>query len=411
MDSSSNLWFPRSATADGKRLLITRALRGFADGNVSIILPSYLTTIGFSPFRVAAIIFGTLLGSAALTLWIGLATDRLGRRRILIAASILMIATGLGFTFVTSFWTLFMVAVIGTLNPSSGDVSIFLPVEQAALAESVVTPELTGMYARYNVVGAVAGALGALVSGLPAMLANRFEWDRAAAMRSSFAAYALIAVAAFFFYRALSPSIEPERTDGSRSALAKSRSIVFRLSALFSLDSFGGGFVIQSLLALWLFRRFNLSVQTAGAFFFAVGLVGSMSQFLSSWLAARIGRINTMVFTHLPASALLIVAALMPTAASTMVCLLIRASMSQMDVPARQSYVMAVVPPEERAAAASVTNVPRSLATALAPLPAGAMLNVSSFGWPLICAGILKGAYDIALLIQFRSVKPIDEQN
>ena len=181
-------------------------------------------------------------------------------------------------------------------------------------------------------------------------------------------------------------------------------------AALFSLDSMGGGFVIQSLLALWLFRRFNLSAGIAGLFFFFGGLLGALSQFVSSWLTARIGRINTMVYTHLPSNVFLILAALMPGVRSTLLCLLARYAISSMDVPARQSYVMAVVAPEERAAAASVTNVPRNLASALAPLPAGAMLDLTTFGWPLVCAGTLKIVYDFLLLAQFRSLKPPDER-
>jgi predicted MFS family arabinose efflux permease len=255
----------------------------------------------------------------------------------------------------------------------------------------------------------MAGAFGALASGVPAILAARHGWALAPALRSGFVAYSILAIIAFTFYRRLSPDVEVERHPVRRAPLEKSRAIVIRLSALFSIDALGGGFVIQSLLALWLFRRFNLSVQMAGAFFFAAGLLGSFSQFISAALAARFGRINTMVFSHLPSNAMLILAALMPTPALAMGFLLLRSSTSQMDVPARQSYVMAVVPPEERAAAATVTNVPRSLASALAPLPAGAMLNHSSFGWPLICAGTLKTIYDILLLIQFRAVKPTDE--
>lgn len=403
-------WYPRSATADAKLLLTTRAMRGLADGAVSVILPGYLTAIGFSPVRVGAIVFGTLLGSAGLTLWVGLATDRLGRRRVLLAACVLMLATGTGFAHLTSFWPLFVVAVVGTLNPSAGDVSLFLPIEQAAVAEAAEPADLTAMFALYNVAGALAGALGALASGIPAVLAARHGWNLASALRSGFMAYSAIAVMAFAVYWRLSPAIEVRRETTKSAPLAKSRAVVLRLSALFSIDAFGGGFVIQSLLALWLFRRFDISIQAAGTFFFAAGLLGSMSQFLSSALAARFGRINTMVFTHLPANALIVLAAFMPTAGLTMGCLLMRAAMSQMDVPARQSYVMAVVPPEERAAAATVTNIPRSLASAIAPLPSGAMLARSSFGWPLIACGVLKAIYDIALLVQFRAIKPPDEQ-
>jgi MFS family permease len=401
---------PASATADGKRLLASRALRGLADGAVSVILPGYLTAIGFSSTRIGAIVFGTLAGSAALTLWVGLASHRLGRRTVLLASCALMAATGLGFGLVTAFWPLFIVAVVGTLNPSAGDVSLFLPLEQAALAETVAPRDLTAIFALYNVAGAFAGAVGALLSGVPTALAARNGWSAQAALRSGFFAYSAIAVLAALVYRSLSPAVEAEPPLPNAVPLAKSRAVVIRLAALFSIDSFGGGFTIQSLLALWLLRRFNFSIAAAGSFFFAAGILNSLSQFASAWLAARIGRINTMVYTHLPANAFLILAALMPNATLTIICLLLRASLSSMDVPARQSYVMAVVPPEERAAAASVTNVPRSLAGAFAPLPSGMLLDYTTFGWPLICAGGLKTIYDLLLLVQFRSIRPADEQ-
>jgi MFS family permease len=391
-------------------LLATRALRGFADGAVSLLLPSYLGGLGFSSFEIGAIVFGTLLGSAALTLLIGLLGDRLSRRSVLLGAAVLMFTTGLGFASIKSFWPLFFIAVIGTLNPSAGDVSLFLAVEQAALAETVVSRDLTAMFSRYNVAGALAGALGALASGLPPGFATHFGLSTLLAQRCGFFVYAGIAAIAAIVYRSLSSAAETNIERVPTPPLAKSHQTVLKLAAVFSIDSLGGGFVVQSLLALWLFRRFNLSVEIAGSFFFVVGLLGAISQLASSWLAARIGRINTMVYTHVPSSALLILAPLMPGVNSTLICLLARYSISSMDVPARQSYVVAVVAPEERAAAASVTNVPRSLASALAPLPAGAMLNLTSFGWPLICAGVLKITYDLLLLALFRSVKPADEQ-
>jgi MFS family permease len=374
-----------------------------------VLLPSYLSALGLGATQIGIIVFGTLFGSALVTLWAGLAGQRIGRRRLLLGACGLMMATGLGFTYIRSFWSLFAVALVGTLNPSSGDVSVFLPLEQAALAETVVTRELTGIFAIYSVAGALAGALGALASGLPAFLAPRFGWNMIAAQRSGFVAYSVIALIAAIVYRSLSGAVEVEASPVHVAPLAKSRAIVVRLATLFSLDAFSGGFAIQSLLALWLFRRFNMSVQAAGVFFFAAGLLGSLSQFVSSALAARIGRIRTMVYTHVPSNAFLILAAMMPSAKLTIVFLLLRSSLSQMDVPARQSYVMAVVPTQERAAAASLTNVPRSLAAALAPVPAGMMLDASSLGWPLICAGALKVLYDFLLLLQFRSVKPADE--
>jgi len=407
--ASQSKWLPSSASADGVRLLTSRALRGFADGAVSVLLPSYLTAIGFGSAQIGAIVFGTLLGSAALTLWIGLLSHRLGRRHLLLASAALMFLTGLGFAFVTSFWLLLVVAFVGTLNPSAGDVSLFLPIEQSSLAESVVTSDLTSMFALYNVGGAFAAALGALASGLPVAAAPSLGWGSTAAQRTGFFAYSTIAILAAIVYWRLSPAIEGDNDKTRAAPLAKSRRVVIQLSALFSIDAFGGGFVVQSLLALWLFRRFNMSIASAGTFFFVAGLLGSLSQFVSARIAARFGRINTMVFTHLPASVFLILAAMMPNVKLAIALLLLRASVSSMDVPVRQSYVMAVVPPEERAAAASITNVPRSLASAFAPLPSGLMLEYSTFGWPLICCGALKAVYDVLLLIQFRTHRPPDE--
>lgn len=398
---------PESASADAGWLVFTRALRALGDGAVSILLVSYLQGIGFSAFEVGAIVTGTLLGSAALTLVVGVAPHGMRPLRLLKAAAVLMLATGAGFALARSFWPLFVIAVIGTLNPSAGDVSVFLPMEQALLAETVRGGgDRTRLFAWYNVCATLTGAIGALLSALPAVIARTGGFSRVAAERMGFVGYALLAVAVLAGYLRMSPAAETSVAPAPRSPLAHSRTIVMRLAALFSLDSFGGGFVVQSLLVLWLFRRFDLSPQATAAVFFAAGLLSGLSQFVSAWLAERIGLVNTMVFTHLPANVFLVIAGLMPTAPLAITFLLLRMLLSQMDVPARQSYVMAVVPPQERPAAASVTNVPRSLATALSPLIAGAMLNRSSFGWPLVCGGVLKAAYDLLLLIQFRAVKP-----
>ena len=401
---------PRSATSDAWRLLLTRALRGFADGFVSVLLAAYLLELGFSDLQIGAVVTGTLLGSAVLTLLVGLRGGVISRRRLLLAASALMAATGLGFAGVTAFWPLLLVAVVGTLNPSSGDVSVFLPTEQALLAEAVEPRERTAIFARFALAGALPAAFGALASGLPSALAAARDWDVTLLQRGGFLLYAAIALINALLYRSLSPAVEVERGSAPARPLARSRSIVLRLSALFSLDSFGGGFVVDSLLVLWLFKRFGVSQETVGAVFFGVGLLQAFSQLLSPWLARRIGLINTMVFTHLPANMFLTLAAFMPTAPLAIAMLLARTSLSRMDVPARQSYVMAVVPPEERAAAASVTNVPRSLTAAFAPLLAGALLARSSFGWPLLIAGVCKAVYDVLLLIQFRAVHPPEEQ-
>jgi len=400
---------PSSTTPDGAVLVVTRSLRGFADGVVSVLLASYLSAIGFSPIQIGAIVTGTLLGSAALTLVVGLYGARLRPRQVLAGATLLMLATGLGFLGVTAFWPLLVVAIAGTLNPSAGDVSVFLPAEQAVLPETVSTRERTALFARYNLGAALMGALGALASGIPVALAHRQGWGLAAAERSGFVLYAAVAVVIGLCYSRLTPALDVRPPVPEHASLASSRRIVFQLAALFSLDSLGAGFVVQSLLVLWLFRRFHLSVEVAGAIFFAGGLLSAFSQLAASWLAARIGLVKTMVYSHLPSNIFLIIAAFMPTAPLAVLFLLLRMSLSQMDVPVRQSYVMAVVPPHERAGAASITSVPRSLASATTPLLAGVLLNATSFGWPLICAGLIKVLYDVLLLLQFRTVRPPEE--
>ncbi len=396
---------PQSAGHDARILLTTRVIRGFSDGVVSVVLASYLTSLGFTPLAVGAIVTGTMLGSAALTLAVGLWGGHLNRRRILLASCALMLATGIGFAGVTAFWPLFVVAVVGTLNPSSGDVSVFLPTEQAVLSQSAAPRDRTSIFAWYNLAGSLSGAAGALASGIPAWLAYRHHIALHAAERWAFVVYAATAVFAALFYRQLTTAIEVP-SSAPRGGLQRSRTVVIKLSALFSLDSMGGGFVVQSLLVLWLYKRFGLSVVTAGQIFFVANICAGFSQLVSSRLAARIGLVETMVFTHLPASLLLIATGLMPNATAAVACLLLRMCVSNMDVPARQSYVMAVVPPEERAAAASVTNVPRSLAAALPPVLAGWMLVHTTFGWPLIVGGAMKAIYDLMLLAQFRETRP-----
>jgi MFS family permease len=395
---------PVRAAPDARRIILVRGLRGFADGLVSILLPGYLTALGFTPLQVGAIVTGTLLGSAALTVALGLGGHRLERRSVLLGASLLMLGTGVGFAGIARFWPLLVVAVLGTLNPSAGDVSVFLPTEQAALAQTASGHQRTRLFAWYNVTGNLSGALGSLAGGVPALAAQAYGVAPVAGDRAGFLLYALVGIAGLACYAGLGHSVEVHAV--ASAPLARSRPIVIRLAALFSLDSFGGGFAVQSLLVLWLYERFHVSVGAAGSIFFAAGILGALSQLASPVLGARIGLVRTMVYTHLPANAFLIAAGLVPTAPAAIAFLLLRASLSQMDVPVRQAFVMAVVPPEERAAASSVTNVPRSLAAAVPPIFTGAMLGYSALGWPLVCGGLIKAAYDVLLLMQFRGVSP-----
>ncbi|MEO8693743.1 MAG: MFS transporter [Acidimicrobiales bacterium] len=395
---------------DVRRVVAGRIVRGFADGFISVLLAQYLTDLEFSPTQVGAIVTGTLLGSAALTLAFGFGARRTTLGRLLIAACALMALTGAGFAAITSFWPLLVVAVVGTLNPSAGDVSVFLPTEQAFIADRVAESARTRSYAVYNVGGALAGALGALVSAVPERIARATSWQLSSVERVGFALYGLAAVAIFALYHsiprreaALSPRRAGRERDHTDRSLGASRRLVLGLAALFALDSAGGGFVVTSLLVLWLHLRFDMSRGRTAGVFFAVGVLGACSQLLAPKLADRIGLIRTMVFTHLPANALLALAAFAPNAPTAVALLLGRALFSQMDVPARQAFVMAVVPPRARATASSITNVPRSLASAATPLLAGAMLSRSDFGWPLLIAGTTKFTYDLLLLAIHRN--------
>lgn len=395
--------------ADARRLLTTRGLRALVDGLVAVVLPTYLLARGLSPTQVGAVITATLLGSAAVTLTIALRGGRRDRVHLLQLMAVLMIVTGLAFGMVAAFGALLVVAMVGTINPTFGDVSAFLPIEQALLPDTVPNEQRTHVFARYTLVAALASAVGALAAGVPEWTADHTDLSELDAQRGVFLVYALVGVVLLLSYRRLArrPSVVVEGL--GRSGLGRSKEIVLRLSALFSLDAFGAGFAVQSILVLWLALRHDLSTATAGAVFFWSGLLSASSALLAPKIARRIGLIRTMVYTHIPANLLLISAALMPSAGPAVACLLARSLLSQMDVPARTSYVMAVVDPEERTAAAAITNVPRSLASALPPLAAGWMLQHSSFGWPLVIGGTLKIAYDLALLAMFRDVRPPEE--
>lgn len=391
------------------RMLWARALRAFADGYVSLLLPVYLILLGMSPFQVGVIATGTLLGSGILTLLVGLHAWRFRFRTLLLLAAGLMAATGVGFATVTQFWPLLLIAVIGTINPSSGDASVFHPLEHALLSKSVEDRKRTAAFARYSLVGALVAALGSLAAGLPSLLNETFALDQRSALQWMFLLYAMLGIASAAIYATL-PAERATTMPAAHAPLKKSKKIVYALAALFSLDSFGSGFIVQSMMALWLFEKFQLSTALAGAIFFWTGIFTAFSYLVAVRIADRIGLVNTMVFTHLPSSILLILIPFMPSLPWAIALLLARAALSQMDVPTRSSYVMAIVPPEERAAAASVTAVPKTVASAIGPLLAGYLFSLSPFGWPLVIAGTLKIAYDLLLLKKFGAVRPPEER-
>lgn len=389
-----------AARRELRLLLFGRGLRAGVDGCVAVLLPAYLLALGHGVWEVGVLSTATLLGSALATLALGAWGHRAPQRSLLLGAALLMAATGLAFAGLTSFWPLLLVAFLGTLNPGSGDVSVFLPLEHARLAQVGEGMDRTRIFARYSLVGALCAAAGALAAGLPDLLAEAGV-DRLEALRGMFLVYAGVGLLIWRLYvRIPMPVAQAEATPPM--PLGPSRGIVVRLALLFSVDAFAGGLVVNSLLALWLFESFGLSLAAAGAFFFWSGLLGAISQLAAPWLARRIGLINTMVFTHIPASLFLILAALAPDMIWAMGLLLARAALSQMDVPARSAYVMAVVTPGERAAAASFTAVPRSLAAALSPALGGALFAGGWLAAPLIACGVLKIAYDLALWRSFR---------
>jgi MFS family permease len=395
---------PRTFLSDTNRILVARGLRAFGDGFVALLVPVYLVELGYSALAIGAIVTATLVGTAVLTLWVGVVANRYSLRRLLVAASLLMAATGAGFAATTAFWPLFLIALVGTMNPTSGDASIFLPLEQAALAQTAEPRRRTALFARYSLIGSLTGALGTLAAAAPDLAPD----SRLAVMQLLFVAYAGLGVASLLLYRPLSPAIEV-RDAAAHAPLGPSKRLVYGMAALFGMDSFGTGFLVQSLLALWLYQRFQISVTSAAAILFWSGICSAVSYLVAVPIAKRIGLINTMVFTHLPSNVLLVLVPFAPDLSVAIVLLLARAALSQMDVPTRSSYVMAVVAPEERAAAASVTAVPKTFAWAAGSVISGYLLTLSTFGWPLVIGGIVKGVYDVLLLVKFRKVRPPEE--
>ena len=399
---------PPGAAADALRVLAARGVRAFGDGFVALLLPIYLVERGFSALAIGAIVTGTLIGTAVMTLWVGWIANRHSRRLLLLAATVLMVATGVGFAAITDFWPLLVIAVVGTMNPTSGDASIFVPLEQTVLTQTIEPRRRTALFARYSVIGSCATALGVLAAALPDFATAWTGCSRSAAMQLMFGLYAVLGLAAFLLYRPLSPAIEIA-DKAPEAPLGPSKKLVYGMAALFGMDSFGTGFLVQSLLALWLYQAFQVSVTTTATILFWSGVCSAISYLVAVPIAERIGLINTMVFTHLPSNVLLILIPFAPNLATAIALLLARSALSQMDVPTRTSYVMAVVTAPERPAAASITAVPKTFAWAAGSMISGYLLTLSTFGWPLVIAGLIKGIYDILLLIEFQKFRPPEE--
>jgi MFS family permease len=390
-------------------LYAARAARGFGDGFAAIILPAYLIEIGFNPFEIGMVAAAALLGSAVLTLAIGFLAPRYALRTLLTACAFFMILTGVAIPSVQHVAFIVTIAFFGTINPTTGDIGVHVPLEQAALTQRASDHERTNVLARHSLIGALSIAAGSLTAGVPDILVSG-GLTKIGALHVMFYVYAALGLLGGAFYSFLPHSNAQESVPES-SGLGPSRSTVYKLAALFSLDAFASGFVVQSLLALWLFERFNLSLGAASAFFFWSNVLAAFSYPVAARLGKRFGLVNTMVFTHIPASICLILVAFSWNLTIAIILLLVRSALSQMDVPTRTSYVMAVVRPAERTAAASVTAVPRSLASAISPAISGALLTISFTGLPLVISGCLKVAYDLALLYSFRHIKPPEEKS
>ncbi len=386
-------------------LFTTRIVRLFAYGFVSIVLVLYLSAIGLDEHRIGLLLTLTLVGDVAVSLYLTTRADRIGRRRTLFAGALLMVGAAIVFALTHDFTLLLLAATIGVISPSGNEVGPFLAVEQVALTEAAAERDRTSLFAWYNLSGSFATAVGSLAGGaLTGFLLTR-GYSSATSYRSVLFGYALLGLVLAAFFARLSPKIEgtPHESE-SRSffRVQRSRGVVFRLSGLFALDSFAGGLVVQSIVAYWFARRFGLSPAILGSIFFGANVLAGISALAAASLARKFGLLNTMVFTHLPSNILLLLVPFMPTLPLAIAVLLLRFSISQMDVPTRQSYVMAVVDPSERTAAAGITGVARTTGAALAPILAVPLIAGHDHWVPFVAAGVLKIVYDIALLFGMR---------
>ena len=397
---------------DGKLLLITRGLRSFGYGLLSAFMFIYLTEVlGFSDLMGFAVLSATLMGSAAFTVFVSIYADRMGRKRFLIVLSLLMALSGLTFALTANFFVLLIAAIVGTLSPTGAEIGSFLPMEQAILPQTVTEGQRTSAFAAYNIVGYLAVAFGGLSYGLVDVLVSH-GFSRLDAHRTMFLAYAILALAVAFLYTTLSARAEMASVRGGPSRHRMSpgtKKIVTRLSGLFAIDAFAGGFVLQTFILGWFSDTYGASATTVGQLAFVGGLLTTLSMYAAVWLSKRIGLLNTMVFTHIPSSVFLILIPVASTFPLSMAFFFARQSISQMDVPTRQSYTVAVVAPEERIAAAGTTAIARNISQASSPPISGVIIQSVALSAPFFVGGILKIIFDVGVYFNFRHVKPPEE--
>jgi MFS family permease len=409
----------RTLTPDGHFLFITRIARMFGYGFLSVVLVLYLEQLGLSQVQIGLLLTLTLIGDAIISLWITTNADRIGRRRMLIIGALLMVLAGVLFAVTRHFIFLLIAATIGVISPSGYEVGPFLSIEQAALSQIVSDQKRTRVFAWYNLVGSFATALGALAGGSLVQALRDSGLSPLGSYRAIVIGYAAIGVLLGGLFTQLSSSVEVKvGEDPSSSASAfktrfglhRSRRVVLKLSAFFSIDAFAGGFVLQSIMAYWFHVRFQVEPAVLGSIFFGANILAGISALSAAWVASKIGLIRTMVFTHIPSNILLILVPLMPTLPLAIAVLLMRFSISQMDVPTRQSYTMAVVAPDERSAAAGITGIARTTGASLSPVLAGPLLaNAALLSFPFFISGGLKIIYDLLLYRSFKAIKPPEE--
>jgi MFS family permease len=396
-------------TRDIKILFSTRIIRLFAYGFISVVLALYLAATGLSAAGVGAVLSATLAGDILVSLWVTVVADRVGRKRMLLLGAVLMILAGLTFLLTTDPLWITLAAIIGIVSPSGGEIGPFLSIEQAALSQQLADHRRTRVFGWYNLAGSFATAAGALAGGWLAQWLQTLGWSGLDAYRVIMTGYALCGLALVLFFLLLSRDAEASHTAQASPArgkmfmgLHRSKKVVFKLSSLFALDAFAGGFVVQSMIAWWLHVRHGVDEGMLGSLFFGANLLAGVSALLATRLAERIGLVRTMVYTHIPSNILLCLVPLMPNFWLAVIMLLLRASISQMDVPARQSYTMAVVAADERSAASGITTVARSVGAAASPLLAGLfMTSPLLFAAPFLVAGGLKIVYDLLLYRMF----------